>query len=103
MCDRALRWRIEVALEEIEMLENFPLLPMGDWELALELREDEETGEHICSYYFVCRTTRCLFWLHEFDLGTQSVVKNLDGVTEWSHICESALRQNECLECRPYD
>ena len=98
MCDHVLRLRVEVALKEIKTSENFSRLPVGDWELVLELE-----GEHFCLYYFVYPTTRCLFWLHEFDLGAQSVVEGLAGVTEWSHICESTMRQTECPECRPYD
>ena len=89
MCDPNLRHRIEEALEEInELRESCPPLPVGDWELALELGEDEETGEPICSYYFVCLSTRCLFWLHDFD--PESALAGLRGVTEWSHIRKSA-------------
>lgn len=85
MCDLNLRQQIEEALEEInELRETCPPLPVGDWELALELGEDEETGEPICSYYFVCLSTRCLFWLHDFD--PESALAGLRGVTEWPHI-----------------
>jgi hypothetical protein len=88
MCDPDLQRRIEEALEEIEQLKEYsPSLPVGDWELALELREDEETGEPICSYYFVCLSTRCLFWLHEFDL--ERALVDLSGVTDLTHIRES--------------
>ena len=84
MCDLVQRQRIEEALEEInELKESCPPLP-DDWELALELGNDDETGEPICSYYFVCLSTRCLFWLHEFD--PESVIMNLRGVTERTHI-----------------
>ena len=101
MCDPSLRLRIEVALEEINKLrenlrENLLPLPM-DWELALELGEDDETGEPICSYYFVCHTTRCLFWLHEFDL--EYALGGLRGVTELPHIRESALVSIKRLQC----
>jgi hypothetical protein len=88
MCDPDRRRRIEEALEEINQLKVYsPPLPVGDWELALELGEDEETGEPICSYYFVCLSTRCLFWLHEFDL--ESALADLCGVTDLTHIRES--------------
>ena len=98
MCDPSLRWRIEVALEEINKLrENLPPLPTDDWELALELGEDDETDEPICSYYFVCHTTRCLFWLHEFDL--EYALAGLRGVTELPHIRESALVSIKRLQC----
>lgn len=84
MCDPDLRQHIEEALQEInELKELCPPLP-EDWELALELSKDDETGEPICSYYFVCISTRCLFWLHDFDL--ESVLAGLCGVTEWTHI-----------------
>ena len=87
MCDQGLRWQIEQAVEEIKELRKIsPPLP-EDWELALELGTDGETGEPICSYYFVCLSTRCLFWLHEVDLD--SVLLNLCGVTEKTHICKS--------------
>ena len=88
MCDQALRQEIEQFIEEIDNLKNSsPPLP-EDWELALELRKDDETGESICSYYFVCHSTRCLFWLHEFDL--EGVLGEVSGVTEKTHIRESA-------------
>ena len=59
MRDPDLRRRIEEALDGIKNLkENSPwALPADDWELALELGEDEETGEDICSYYFVHHST----------------------------------------------
>jgi hypothetical protein len=88
MCDPSLRQEIEQSVEEILKLRDIsPPLP-DDWELALELGMDDETGEDICSYYFVCNPTRCLFWLHEFDL--ESVLVGLCGVTERTHIRESA-------------
>ena len=88
MCDPALRHEIEQSVEEIfKLMDIFPPLP-EDWELALELGEDDETGENIYSYYFVCLSTRCLFWLHEFDL--KSVLGDVYGVTEKPHIRESA-------------
>ena len=75
MRDPDLRQRIEEALEEIKSLrEYYPPLPGDDWELPLELGEDRYSSEDICSYYFVCHSTRSLFWLHDFDpegaLGT---------------------------------
>jgi hypothetical protein len=88
MCDSNLRQRIEEAREEINKLrEDLPLPPTGDWELVLELGEDWETEEPICSYYFVCHSTRSLFWLHEFNL--EGVLDNPRGVTEWTHVRES--------------
>jgi hypothetical protein len=87
MCDPDLRQRIEGALEEIERLKAIcPPLP-EDWELALELSEDDGTSEAICSYYFVCLSTRCLFWLHDFELD--SILLDLCGVTEKTHIRKS--------------
>ena len=87
MCDPALRREIEQFIVEVNELRSiFPPLP-EDWELVLELRKDEETGDYTCSYYFVCHSTRCLFWLHEFDM--ESVLDDLCGVTEMTHIHES--------------
>jgi hypothetical protein len=92
MCDPVLRRRIEKALEEMDQLkEGSPPLP-DDWELVLELGEDGKTGEPICSYYFACPSTRCLFWLHEFD--PESAMVDLSGVTELTHIRESSSAPN---------
>ena len=88
MCDPSLREEIERSVEEIYKLKDIsPQLP-ADWELALELGKDDKTGEPICSYYFACLSTRCLFWLHDFDL--ESVLVDLSGVTETTHIREFA-------------
>ena len=88
MCDPDLRQEIEQSVEEINKLRDVsPSLP-EDWELALELGEDEGTGNPICSYYFVCHPTRCLFWLHEFD--PENALSGLCGVTEETHVRESA-------------
>ena len=92
MCNPVLRQRIEEALEEInELRESCPPLP-DDWELALELGDDNETGKPICSYYFVCHSTRCLFWLHEFN--PEVALENLCGVTERTHVRESSSASN---------
>ena len=96
MRDPVLRQRIEEALAEIyELRESSPPLPAGDWELALELGEDSETGKLFCWYYFACHSTRCLFWLHQFDL--LDVLFDLRGVTELTHIRECTLHQVERL------
>jgi len=88
MCDQNLLREIEQSIEEINKLKEIsPPLP-EDWELVLELGEDE-TGDPICSYYFVRHSTRCMFWLHDLDLD--SVLAGLCGVTEKTHIRESVL------------
>ena len=93
MRDPVLRQRIEEALKEInELKETFPPLP-DDWELGLELGTDDETHDPICSYYFVCHSTRCLFWLHEFDPGVAT--GDLLGVTCWTHIREPSSVFNQ--------
>jgi len=99
MCNPDLRQRIEEAIEELERLKDVcPPIP-EDWELALELGTDEETGEPFCSYYFVCFSTRCLFWLHDFNLD--GVLLGLCGVTEKTHIRKSAPtpsdRKTKCM------
>jgi len=91
MCNPDLLQRIGQAVEEINKLrealrETSPPIP-EDWELVLELGEDDETGEPICRYYFACLSTRCLFWLHEFDL--ESVLDDLPGVAEMTHVRKS--------------
>ena len=94
MRDPDLQQKIEEAIEEIERLkDDCPPIP-EDWELALELDTDEETGEPFCSYYFVCLSTRCLFWLHHFNLD--SILLDLRGVTERTHIRKSAPTPNDC-------
>ena len=93
MRDLDLRRRIEEALGELKNLaENSPSLPVDDWELALELGQDEKTGEDICSYYFVYHSTRCLFWLHHFD--PEDALGGLRGVTELTHIREFSPASN---------
>ena len=88
MCDPDLVQKIEQSVEEINKLRDIsPPLP-EDWELVLELGKDGETGEPICLYYFVRHATRCLFWLHDFDL--EDLLDGLLGVTEKTHIRESA-------------
>jgi len=88
MCNPDLLQKIEHYVGEINKLKDVsPSLP-EDWELVLELGKDGETDEPICSYYFVRHSTRCVFWLHEFDL--ESVLAGLCGVTEHTHIRESA-------------
>ena len=94
MCDPDERQRIEEAIEELERLMEISRPIPEDWELALELGTDEETGEYICSYYFVRLSTRCLFWLHDFDLD--SVLLGLCGVTEKTHIRKSAHTPSVC-------
>ena len=87
MCDQSLRRQIEQAVEDIKELRRIsPPIP-EDWELALELGTDKETGQPICLYYFVRLSTRCLFWLHELNL--ESVLLDLCGVTEKTHIRRS--------------
>ena len=95
MRDPDLRRRIQEALDGIKNLkENSPwALPADDWELALELGEDEETGEDICSYYFVRHSACCLFWLHSFD--PKRALGDLRGVTELTHIREPAPSPNQ--------
>ena len=40
----------------------------AEWELVLDLDDDEEPDERICYYYFVNCSNRSLFWLHKFDV-----------------------------------
>lgn len=89
MCDPALRQEIEESVRDINKLRYFlPPLP-EDWELVLELEKDDETGEYFCSYYFVRHSTRCLFWLHEFDLESVLAYPS-DVSTDKAHIRKSA-------------
>jgi len=88
MRDSDLRQEINQSIEEINKLRDLaPPLP-DDWELVLELGVDDETDNPICSYYFVCHSTRCLFWLHEYN--PEIALGGLCGVTEKAHVRESA-------------
>jgi len=40
----------------------------AEWELVLDLDDDDEPDECICYYYFVNCSNRSLFWLHKFDV-----------------------------------
>ena len=100
MCNPELRGRIEEAIEEINRLKDEASPPIPeDWELVLELGTDKETGQSICSYYFVRLSTRCLFWLH--DINLESVLLDLCGVTEQTHIRKyvntSSIRKTKCM------
>ena len=47
------------------------------------LGTDGKTGEPVCSYCFMCNSTR-LFLLHYFD--NDSVIADLGGVTKKTHL-----------------
>ena len=90
MCNPGLLRKIEHFIEDINNLlrEVSPPPPSPpDRELVLELGEDDEMGESTCSYYFVCHSSRCLFWLSDFDLG--DIMDGVCGVTKKTHIRES--------------
>ncbi|KAF9646877.1 hypothetical protein BDM02DRAFT_2865653 [Thelephora ganbajun] len=38
-----------------------------EWELVLDLGDEQEPNERMCYYYFVNCANRTLFWLHQFD------------------------------------
>ena len=40
----------------------------AQWELVLDLGDEEDPDERICHYYLVNCSNRSLFWLHEFDV-----------------------------------
>ena len=92
MRDPNLRQRIEEAVEEaVEEINRLKVNSRSfpeDWELALELGTNDKTNEPTCSYYFARLSTRCLFWLHDFDLA--SVLAGLHGVTAKTHVREFA-------------
>ena len=50
-----------------EILDKASDMP-AEWELVLDLGDDEEPDERVCYYYFVNCSNRSLFWLHKFDL-----------------------------------
>lgn len=59
-----------------EILDKSGDMP-AEWELVLDLDDNEEPDERICYYYFVNCSNRSLFWLHKFD-----VTPLLHGLTE---------------------
>jgi hypothetical protein len=56
-------------------------LDLEDVELVLEPKADDYGV--LCSYYFVHRHKRCLFWLEEFD--ARSMLGDCKGVAALSH------------------
>lgn len=40
----------------------------SQWELVLDLGDDEGPDEPVCYYYLVNCSNRSLFWLHKFDV-----------------------------------
>lgn len=56
-------------------------LELDDVELVLEPRADDYGV--LCSYYFVHRRKRCLFWLEVFD--ARSILGDCKGVKALSH------------------
>ncbi|KAF9646880.1 hypothetical protein BDM02DRAFT_3188425 [Thelephora ganbajun] len=39
----------------------------AEWELVLDLGDEQDPNKRVCCYYFVNHTNRTLFWLHQFD------------------------------------
>ena len=67
-------------LENIARDENI-ILPPG-LELVLEIIPTED--ELICGYYFVEHSSRCLFWLEEFD--AEKICEDIKVVVSQSHL-----------------
>ena len=65
--------------------ENIELAP--DVELVLEIFPQEENL--LCGYYFVEHSSRCLFWLEDFD--AEEICQKTQVVVSLSHLRESAL------------
>ena len=59
----------------------------AEWELVLDLGDDEGLDERVCFYYFVNCSNRTLFWLHNFDV-TQ-VLSGLNEIKSKRRISES--------------
>jgi hypothetical protein len=84
LCDVNTLNEINRFLQAIDQLasesEEMPL----DWELVLELSNDEETEKRIWSYYFINHSDRALFWLHDID--ARIILNGLPGVSSRAHI-----------------
>jgi hypothetical protein len=65
--------------------ENIELAP--DVELVLEIVPWKE--DLLCGYYFVEHSSRCLFWLEEFD--AEEICEEIKVVVSLSHLRESGL------------
>ncbi|KAG1862139.1 hypothetical protein DFJ58DRAFT_871286, partial [Suillus subalutaceus] len=61
-------------------------LPIAQVDLVLELKNIDASDDSaiVCWYYFVNHNSRCLFWLHESDVG--HVLSDCKGVKSLSHI-----------------
>ena len=59
----------------------------SDIELVLEIVPWD--NEVICGYYFVEHSSRCLFWLEEFD--AEGICEEIKAVVSLSHLRESYL------------
>ena len=59
----------------------------SDIELVLEIIPQED--DPICGYYFVEHSSRCLFWLEDFD--AEEICQKTQVVVSMSHLRESAL------------
>jgi hypothetical protein len=64
-------------------------------ELVLELRQDSETGENYCAYYFARPETRTIFWWEEFVLDLDEVK---GGQLPPQHV-GTALSVSNCCMC----
>lgn len=59
----------------------------AEWELVLDLDNDEGLHEGICYYYFVNCSNRTLFWLHTFNV--RPLLNGLEDVNSKRRIRES--------------
>ena len=61
----------------------------AEWELVLDLADDEDPNGRVCCYYFVNCSNRSLFWVHEFNV--KSLLLGLDKGNSMRRISESGL------------
>lgn len=76
---------VNTFIEQIEDMEREHNFEMDQTvELVLELHRSVENDEMECGYYFVDHRTRCLFWLHEYDIS--EILEEVKGASSPSHI-----------------
>ena len=61
----------------------------AQWELVLDLADDEDPNGRVCYYYFVNCSNRSLFWLHNFNVTP--LLQGLTDVKSKRRISESGL------------
>lgn len=66
--DDGIREEIEKFRDEIfRKVQESSNIP-AEWELVLDLADNDDPHQSLCNYYFINCSNRTLFWLHSFPL-----------------------------------